>query len=127
MKMEVAASAMHHIEEVAEQMKLLGDKNRLMMLALLQEREWCVCEFVEIFDISQPGISQHMRKLKSHRIVKEERRGQWVYYSLNIEDKPHIQAVLRHLPAREELLSNFDKFVSCGQSEPSSSANNPTV
>ncbi len=119
MKTEVAASALHHIEEVAEQMKLLGDKNRLMMLALLQEREWCVCEFVEIFDISQPGISQHMRKLKSHRIVKEERRGQWVYYSLNIEDKPHIQAVLRHLPGREELLRDFDKIVACSYNDPS--------
>jgi ArsR family transcriptional regulator len=94
---------------VADHLKLLGDKTRLTMLSLLKDREWCVCEFVEIFDISQPGISQHLRKLKSQDIVKEDRRGQWVYYSLNVEEKPHIQAVLQCMPDTKQILKLLNK------------------
>ena len=97
------------ITEIADHIKLLGDKTRLTIVALLQQREWCVCEFVEIFDISQPAISQHIRKLKMGHLVKEERRGQWVYYSLNIEDKPHIKSVLSSLPKPLEILKEMGK------------------
>lgn len=44
---------MQTLTEIAEDLKLFGDKTRLAMLSLLKEREWCVCEFVDIFDISQ--------------------------------------------------------------------------
>ncbi|MBU5349871.1 MULTISPECIES: ArsR/SmtB family transcription factor [Paenibacillus] len=104
---------MEHMNEMAEKLKLLGDKTRLTMLTLLKEREWCVCEFVEIFDMSQPAISQHLRKLKSQGIVSEARRGQWVYYSLHVEDKPYIQAVLHEMPSAQEILSSLNKSINC--------------
>lgn len=100
---------MVELTDVADNLKLLGDKTRLAMLSLLKEREWCVCEFVGIFDISQPAISQHLRKLKAKGIVKENKRGQWVYYSLNVEDKPYIQAVLDQMPDSKTLLSLLNK------------------
>lgn len=102
---------MEPLNEIAEKLKLLGDKTRLTMLTLLKEREWCVCEFVDIFDMSQPAVSQHLRKLKSQGIVNEARRGQWVHYSLNIEDKPYIQAVLDAVPSSDELLSSLNKEI----------------
>ncbi|MFS0777401.1 metalloregulator ArsR/SmtB family transcription factor [Neobacillus sp. 3P2-tot-E-2] len=71
------------LERTATVLKLLGDKTRLTIVAILQKRECCVCEFLEVFDTSQPSISQHLRKLKDAGLVKEERRGQWIYYSLN--------------------------------------------
>ncbi|MGG4092941.1 ArsR/SmtB family transcription factor [Paenibacillus lautus] len=104
---------MEHMNEMAEKLKLLGDKTRLTMLTLLKEREWCVCEFVEIFDMSQPAISQHLRKLKSQGIVNEARRGQWVYYSLHVEDKPYLQAVLNEMPSSQEVLSSLNKKINC--------------
>lgn len=104
---------MEQLKEIAEKLKLLGDKTRLTMLTLLKEREWCVCEFVEIFDMSQPAISQHLRKLKSQGIVNESKRGQWVYYSLNVEDKPYIKAVLDEMPTSQEILSSFNKDINC--------------
>ncbi|SDM78325.1 ArsR/SmtB family transcription factor [Paenibacillus jilunlii] len=94
---------------LADDLKLLGDRTRLLMLSLLKEREWCVCEFVEIFDISQPAISQHLRKLRSKGIVKEQKRGQWVHYSLNVADKPHIQAVLQLTPDASTILAMLNK------------------
>ncbi|HEY2492240.1 MAG TPA: metalloregulator ArsR/SmtB family transcription factor [Paenibacillus sp.] len=100
---------MEELSNVADNLKLLGDKTRLAMLSLLKEREWCVCEFVAIFDISQPAISQHLRKLKEQGIVKENKRGQWVHYSLNIADKPYIQAVLDQMPDSKTILSSMNK------------------
>lgn len=100
---------MKTIQEVAEQLKLLADKTRLTMLALMKEREWCVCEFVDILEISQPGVSQHLRKLKAQGIVKEDKRGQWVYYSLNVEDKPYIQDVLKYMPDNKIILAALNK------------------
>ncbi|AJE52705.1 MULTISPECIES: ArsR/SmtB family transcription factor [Paenibacillus] len=108
---------MEQLGYVADHLKLLGDKTRLAMLSLLREREWCVCEFVDIFDMSQPAISQHLRKLRSQGMVKEERRSQWVYYSLNVDDKPHIQAVLECMPDSKRILQWLNKegpIVTCG-------------
>lgn len=104
---------MEQLNEIAEKLKLLGDKTRLTMLTLLKEKEWCVCEFVDIFDLSQPAISQHLRKLKSQGIVNESKRGQWVYYSLNVDDKPYIKAVLDEMPASQEILSSLNKNINC--------------
>lgn len=100
---------MKSIHDVAEQLKLVADKTRLTMLSLMKEREWCVCEFVDILEISQPGISQHLRKLKAQGIVKEDKRGQWVYYSLNVEDKPYIQDVLKYMPDNKTILTALNK------------------
>lgn len=100
---------MESLMEIAEDLKLLGDKTRLAMLSLLKEREWCVCEFVDIFDISQPAISQHLRKLKNRGIVNESKRGQWVHYSLNVEDKPHLKAVLNQMPDTVTILGALSK------------------
>jgi len=95
--------------EIAEKLKLMGDKTRLAILVLLQDKEWCVCDLVEVLGMTQPAISQHMRKLKSHGLVNEQRRGQWVHYSLNIEDKPYVQAVLHQLPNPTEMLAALKK------------------
>lgn len=100
---------MQSLTEIADDLKLLGDKTRLAMLSLLKEREWCVCEFVDIFDISQPAISQHLRKLKNRGIVRESKRGQWVHYSLTVEDKPHLKAVLEQMPGSESILAALHK------------------
>ncbi|NOU98116.1 metalloregulator ArsR/SmtB family transcription factor [Paenibacillus sp. LMG 31456] len=54
------------------------------------EKELCVCEIVEVLQTSQPNISQHMRKLKDGGLVKESKRGQWVYYSLTVQDRPYL-------------------------------------
>ncbi len=97
---------MDQLHEVAEKLKMLGDKTRLTMLTLMKERELCVCEFVDILNMSQPGISQHLRKLKSQGLVNESRKGQWVYYSLNVEDKPYIKSVLDRMPSMVHLLAD---------------------
>ncbi|CAM4312484.1 ArsR/SmtB family transcription factor [Paenibacillus tarimensis] len=101
---------MEQFHDIADKLKMLGDKTRLTILTLLKARDLCVCELVDILGMSQPGISQHLRKLKSHGLVSESRRGQWVYYSLTVEDKPYIRGVLEHMPDLSALLPAPDKL-----------------
>lgn len=78
--------AMKQLETTAIVLKLLGDKTRLSIMGMLMIH-CCVCEFVDVFQMSQPAVSQHLRKLKDARLVKEQRKGQWVIYSLDQENQ----------------------------------------
>jgi ArsR family transcriptional regulator, arsenate/arsenite/antimonite-responsive transcriptional repressor len=99
------------IEKAAQILKLLGDKTRLSMMKLLQTNECCVCELVEIYDASQPSISQHLRKLKDIGLVKEKRKGQWIFYSINqtYEHYDFLVRILDSLPNQDERLIELEK------------------
>lgn len=98
------------IEATANVLKLLGDKTRLTMIKIMSEHECCVCEFVDLFEMSQPAISQHLRKLKDSGIVKETRRGQWIFYSLNPSSAFYsfITTVIRDLPSQQYKLDELE-------------------
>lgn len=67
-----------------ELFSLLSDETRLRCLILLQkEGELCVCEISKIIGSIQPKISRHLALMRNSGLVSDERRGQWVYYSLN--------------------------------------------
>ncbi|WP_214629439.1 ArsR/SmtB family transcription factor [Paenibacillus agaridevorans] len=93
---------MNPINNMADQLKLLGDKTRLTIVAMLKERALCVCDIAELLETSQPNASQHLRKLKAAGIVGETRKGQWIYYSLHIEDKPEVKVIVGLLPSLKE-------------------------
>ncbi|MDQ0231826.1 ArsR/SmtB family transcription factor [Metabacillus malikii] len=97
------------IEKSATMMKLLGDKTRLTMVKMLDSHDYCVCEFVEIFKMSQPAISQHLRKLKDAGMVKETRRGQWIIYSINKDNEYYsiVRSILAHLPSQDYRLQEL--------------------
>ncbi|HEO8421195.1 ArsR/SmtB family transcription factor [Niallia sp. FSL W8-0635] len=97
--------------DVASALKLLGDKTRLAIVSLLSEQECCVCEFVEIFNMSQPAISQHLRKMRDLGIVKEQKKGQWVFYSLNNESDYYeiIKDLLKRIPSQREKIDGLDE------------------
>ncbi|MBM6617725.1 ArsR/SmtB family transcription factor [Bacillus suaedaesalsae] len=99
------------LEQAATLLKLLGDKTRLTMMKMLDHSDFCVCEFVEIFKTSQPAISQHLRKLKDVGIVKETRKGQWIFYSLNTESDyyPFLKEILKSLPSQDDRLQQLEK------------------
>ncbi|GBF10471.1 metalloregulator ArsR/SmtB family transcription factor [Tepidibacillus sp. HK-1] len=106
---------LNELEEIAELLKILGDKTRLTLFSLLKVRELCVCELTELLDVSQPAISQHLRKLKLLNLVKERKQGQWVYYSLRKpnEDETMLQTLIEHLPDLSEWLTCLDLGESC--------------
>ncbi|SFX33616.1 ArsR family transcriptional regulator [Thermoactinomyces sp. DSM 45891] len=85
-------------EQLAECHKALGDKTRLHILSLLKVEELCVCEIVEVLQITQPAVSQHMRKLKTAKLVRERRNGQWVFYSLDGSIYPFFESIVQTFP-----------------------------
>ena len=98
-----------NINQAASILKLLGDTTRLTMLKVMEKGACCVCEFVAMFEISQPAISQHLKKLRELDIVQEKKRGQWVFYSLN-KDGPYysfVQSILQELPSQQEKLDQL--------------------
>lgn len=99
------------IEQVAHVLKLLGDKTRLTMIKILEHHDCCVCEFVEIFKISQPAVSQHIRKLKDAGLVKETRKGQWTIYSLTTDAISFslVRDLLQHLPDQDYHLKELEE------------------
>ena len=64
----------------------------------------CVCEFEEVFGMGQSKISYHMRKLKDAKLVREERRGKWSFYSLDGEAAEELLG-----EAADRLLSGPEK------------------
>jgi ArsR family transcriptional regulator len=64
----------------------LADPVRLRIMSILaaaDEGEVCVCELVEPLGKSQPTVSHHMKILSEAGLVDGQRRGKWVWYSLN--------------------------------------------
>jgi ArsR family transcriptional regulator len=106
----VAVTSALDIERVSHILKLLGDKTRLTMMKLLETNDCCVCEFTAIFKTSQPAISQHVRKLRDAGLVKEKRKGQWIFYSMNKESEvyPFVKGLLEHLPEQNKLLIELE-------------------
>lgn len=107
----MAAISKVDLEKAATILKLLGDKTRLTMIKILDSHDCCVCEFVAMFNASQPAISQHIRKLKDSGLVGETRRGQWIIYSLNKESEyyPFVCSLLEHLPNQDFKLQQLEK------------------
>jgi ArsR family transcriptional regulator len=67
---------------MAEVAKALGDPIRLQLVDVLRKHagKVCVCELVPLFDIAQPTLSHHLKKLRDAGIVDSERKGLWAYY-----------------------------------------------
>lgn len=62
--------------------KALADPIRIQLVDVLRTHagKICVCELVPLFDVSQPTLSHHLRRLREAGVVGVERRGLWAYY-----------------------------------------------
>ncbi len=66
----------------AEMCKVFTSPVRIEILNLLGEGKKSVGELVELTGLNQPNISQHLHVMKEKKIVKAEKQGNNVYYSL---------------------------------------------
>lgn len=76
---------------LAETFGALADSNRAKILHSLLNQELCVCDIACVVGISESAISQHLRILRTLRIVKQRKQGRMMYYSLNDD---HIRQLL---------------------------------
>jgi ArsR family transcriptional regulator len=65
--------------------KALSDETRLRMLAILLERECCVCEVMQALDISQTRASRNLSLLRDVGFLKLRKDGLWSLYSIDRE------------------------------------------
>ncbi|MDG2497102.1 MAG: metalloregulator ArsR/SmtB family transcription factor [Aquiluna sp.] len=73
-------------EDIATLLKAVSDPTRLQILALLakaEQQEDCTCNLTEPLGLSQPTISHHLKKLAEVGLVEKQRRGTWIWYSIN--------------------------------------------
>ena len=83
--------------ELAAGFSALSDPVRLRVLSILAaspEDEVCVCDFVEPLGKSQPTISHHLKILSGAGLVTGDRRGKWVWYSLNRDRLAGLRAAI---------------------------------
>jgi ArsR family transcriptional regulator len=83
--------------ELARLFKAMGDPVRLRLLSLIASHvggEACVCELTDVFDLSGPTISHHLKVLREAGLISGERRGTWVYYRVHPEALGRLSAVL---------------------------------
>ncbi len=71
-----------HAVRMAEVAKALGDPIRLQLVDVLRKHagKVCVCELVPLFEVSQPTLSHHLKRLRDAGIIDCERQGLWAYY-----------------------------------------------
>jgi DNA-binding transcriptional ArsR family regulator len=77
-----AALAADKAQRMAEFFSLLGDSNRLRILSLLSQGEYCVCDLAAALEMSESAVSHQLRTLRSMRLVRYEKRGRRVFYTL---------------------------------------------
>jgi len=80
----------------AEIAKALADPVRFALFEVLRRHgaEVCQCDLQPLFDLSQPTLSHHLRKLTAAGLVAVERRGRWAYYSVDPEALEVLQSWL---------------------------------
>jgi len=68
--------------------KILGDTNRYRIFEMLGKRKQIsVSDIAKVLKISIPLASQHLKILEQAKMLKKEKQGQKVYYSLSPENK----------------------------------------
>ena len=68
----------------AEFAKALSHPVRIRILKILSERRVCMCgEIVELLPLAQSTVSQHLKELKSARLIKGEVEGPKTCYCLD--------------------------------------------
>jgi DNA-binding transcriptional ArsR family regulator len=80
----------HGLHAAAELLRALANPHRLAIVLELARGPRCVHELVDALGISQPLASQHLRVLKAIHLVRPERRGREIAYSLGDEHVSHI-------------------------------------
>jgi ArsR family transcriptional regulator len=75
----------HLVINTVDFAKALADETRQNIMAL------CCCELISVndivdkLDVAQPTVSHHLKVLKNAGLVKSERRGKQILYTLNQE------------------------------------------
>lgn len=78
---------------LSEFYKIFADQTRLRILDALLNKSMCVNEISEVLDVSQSAISHQLKNLRTSNLVKAEKEGKNVIYSISDD---HIKIILKY-------------------------------
>jgi DNA-binding transcriptional ArsR family regulator len=69
-------------KELAEILSVISHPARVRIIEELGQGEKDVSELVELIDLPQPTVSQHLAALRNRKLVHDRREGRGVFYTL---------------------------------------------
>ncbi len=79
----------------------LGDPKRMLILYLLDDGMKCVNDLAQSLEVPQSTVSRHLRVLREHGLVRTERQGTSVVYSLANERIIQALELLRQVMSEQ--------------------------
>ncbi|SEA02376.1 ArsR family transcriptional regulator [Thalassobacillus cyri] len=93
--------------------KMLNDPNRLRILLYLKNEELCVCNLMSLLDMSQPAVSQQLKKLREASLINMRRQNQWKFYRLN-DNFPYLDLLMKILNELPDISHEIDALTADG-------------
>ena len=82
---------MEDYRQEAKVFRALCDEKRLAILAQLRGGEKCACVLQEPLDLTQSGLSYHMKILCESGLVQSRQEGKWTHYRLSEAGRVYLQ------------------------------------
>lgn len=86
-----------NFQENAKVFRALCDPKRLAILEQLRAGEKCACVLQEPMELTQSGLSYHMKILCESGIVQSRQEGKWTHYRLSQAGLERAMALLAAL------------------------------
>ncbi len=77
--------------DLAELFKVFGDSTRTRILSCLSVSEMCVNDLASVLNMTISAVSHQLRVLRNAKLVKAQKQGKEVYYSL---DDDHVIKIM---------------------------------
>ena len=81
-------------DDACKLMKVLSNRDRMMLLCEIGQAEKCVGELESALDLHQPTLSQQLTVLRKEKLVKTRREGKQIYYSLSSQVAVSVMSLL---------------------------------
>ena len=82
---------MNLLYELSDFFKVMGDGTRIQLLWALEESEMCVGDLAVLLNMTKSAVSHQLKVLRVAKLVRAEKKGKNVYYSLNDQ---HVKLIL---------------------------------
>lgn len=76
--------------ELSDFFKVMGDGTRIQLLWALDKSEMCVGDLAVLLNMTKSAVSHQLKTLRTAKLVRAEKKGKNVYYSLN---DIHVQLI----------------------------------
>ena len=84
-------------QDQAKVFKALCDPKRIAILQLLRSGEKCACVLLDSLELTQSGLSYHMKILCDSGIVTSRQEGKWTHYQLSDSGREYAIELLKEL------------------------------